>query len=712
MVKLLKILLGVVLTLVIIVLVGGFIFIKTFDLNKYKPYVTELVLKETGREVTIGNASLGISLTPTLILNDVTMANAAWATEPEMVKIGELEVKLSILPLLKKQVVIDKIALLNTEIFLTENAEGKQNWMLELPAGDSAVKTADKPAENASAENAEPAKSGTEVNSGAAVLAGFAAKDVVIENAVVKYSNLKNNQNIDVTVNKITMNAASMDSDINLTFDVVYNQQNITGEMTVGSVNSLLKGEGDFPVKVAVQAYGVDLKIDGALQNVLKNLSFGLNVNLYNPAGNFNAPETTLIAAVSGDLKEITADISSLNVVNNVIAGQVKANIAGTVPMIWADLKSDKINLMSFSQNSNMAWQMPALIASAHASELVPNEAIPFELLKTVNAEAKLSVGQLIIDQAMQADNVFVTARLQNGLLNVNPLTLDFGGGKIEAAFSANAANDNVSVTLTSNNMKLQNLHQDFMVKDSKDFGIVSGGNLDLDINLSGAGKTYRQLVNNLNGRVIAIAGESVIQTGKLDFLSGNFITQLLNTLKLSSDKVRNINMNCAVVRADLSGGKAVFPKGIALNAEQLNLVSDGSINLVNDNIDFSLRPFSGKVVDTNLAQALSSFIKIKGTLTDPKIALDDAQAVQALIGVAATGGTAYLGSKLVLDADSSPCYTALAGTPYQSRFPAPSKASQATQDVYQDTQKVINDSVKDIKGAAKDILGILKGKK
>ena len=106
------------------------------------------------------------------------------------------------------------------------------------------------------------------------------------------------------------------------------------------------------------------------------------------------------------------------------------------------------------------------------------------------------------------------------------------------------------------------------------------------------------------------------------------------------------------------------------------------------------------------------SFIKIKGTLTDPKIALDDAQAVQALIGVAATGGTAYLGSKLVLDADSSPCYTALAGTPYQSRFPAPSKASQATQDVYQDTQKVINDSVKDIKGAAKDILGILSGKK
>lgn len=709
MVKFFKVLLGIVLALIIIVLVGGFIFIKTFDLNKYKPYVTELAMKETGREVTIGNASLGISLSPTLVLNDVTMANAPWAPEPQMVKVGELEVKLSVLPLLKKQIVIDKVALLNTEIFLTEAADGRQNWVLELPAKNKSA------AETATVSETQPVSADKEtkkVNSGAAALAGFAAKDVVIENAVVKYNNLKNNQNTDVTVNKITLNAESMDSNVNMTFDVVYNQQKIAGEVTSGSVNALLKGEGDFPVKAAVQAYGVDVKVDGALQNVLKNLGFGMNVNLYNPAGNFGAPETTLIAKVSGNLKEVTADIASLNVVNNVITGRIKADIANKVPMIWADLKSDKINLMNFSKNSNMAWQMPALIASARASEMVPDEAIPFALLKSVNADVKLNVAQLIIDQAMQADNVSLTAKLQNGLLNVQPLTLNFGGGEIDASLSANAANDNLAVKLASKNMKLQNLHQDFAVKDAKSFGIVSGGNLDLDINLSGSGKTYRQLVNNLSGKVIAIAGESVIQTGKLDFLSGNFITQLLNTLNLSSDKVRNIDMTCAVVRADIGGGKAVFPKGIALNAKQLNLVSDGSINLVNDKIDFGIRPFSGKVVDTNLAQALSSFIKVKGTLSNPKITLDDAQAVQALIGVAATGGTAYLGSKLVMDADSSPCYTALAGTSYQSRFPAPSKASQATQDLYQGTQKAIDDSVQDIKGAAKDILGILSGKK
>ena len=77
------------------------------------------------------------------------------------------------------------------------------------------------------------------------------------------------------------------------------------------------------------------------------------------------------------------------------------------------------------------------------------------------------------------------------------------------------------------------------------------------------------------------------------------------------------------LLQADLGGGKAVFPKGIALQSNLLKLVSNGSVNLINDKIDFDVRPFSGKIVDTNAVQALSSFIKVKGTIENPKIALD-----------------------------------------------------------------------------------------
>ena len=104
-----KWLLGIVLLLVVVVVVGGYVFLKTFDLNKYKSYAEKIVYEQTGRKLAVkGDASLGVSLIPTLIINDVSLSNPSWAKNPQMAEIGSLELKFSLLPLLKKQVVVDK----------------------------------------------------------------------------------------------------------------------------------------------------------------------------------------------------------------------------------------------------------------------------------------------------------------------------------------------------------------------------------------------------------------------------------------------------------------------------------------------------------------------------------------------------------------------------------------------------------------------------
>lgn len=88
MAKFFKILLTAVIVLLLVAVVGGYIFINTFDFNKYKGYVTELASKELGRKLAInGDASVGISLVPTIVLEDVELANASWASAPQMVKV-------------------------------------------------------------------------------------------------------------------------------------------------------------------------------------------------------------------------------------------------------------------------------------------------------------------------------------------------------------------------------------------------------------------------------------------------------------------------------------------------------------------------------------------------------------------------------------------------------------------------------------------------
>ena len=181
-------------------------------------------------------------------------------------------------------------------------------------------------------------------------------------------------------------------------------------------------------------------------------------------------------------------------------------------------------------------------------------------------------------------------------------------------------------------------------------------------------------------------------------------------TEKIDKQK-KNLELSCAVVRADIGNGKAVFPKGIVFNSKQLAVVSDGAVNLKNDKIDFTLNPFNGKLADTNVVQAISSMIKIAGTVEQPKIAIDDSAVIKNVVGVAAAG-PAFLGSQMMLDVDESPCYTALKGTAYQDMFPAPKGAKAAGQGVYQGTSDAISDGVDALKNTAKDVLNLFKRKK
>lgn len=702
--KLLKVLGIVVLGLIILLGAGGYYFVKNFDLNKYKSYASTMVEKEIGRKLTInGNASLGISLIPTLVIEDVELSNASWATHPQMVKIKKLEIKFALIPLLSKEIKIDKIILISPEIFLEIAKDGKENWNFDLPKSQKVVFKNDFSIISAAYAQEVPTTDSVDAFS------GFAAKDILIENGVIKYTDHRSSGAIHVDINKIELKAPSMDSNIDASFDMVYDKQNIVGKTTLGSVNSLLQGKNPYNVILSTKVYGVNLEVNAAIDNILKVPSFYAEVNAYNPAGNFDAPEITLKSYISGNDKLINADIKLLNIVNNVITGHIKANLAEQIPNINLDLKSNMINLQSFNQNSNFAFVLPSIISSANASTLVPDTTIPYKEMNKLNANVLLNVKKLVVNEAIQADNVLLKANLYNGLLNVNILKLNFEGGDIDGNAVVNANNQTIKLNVFSKNIVMQNIHKEFKVENPNDFGVISGGQMDVTANLTSTGATYRQVVQNLNGQAIAIVDKSVIQTGDLRFMTGNFITSLLEVLPLKR-KDQKLDVTCAVVRADFKDGKATFPKGIALQSKELSLVSDGKINLVNDKIDFSLRPFSGKVVDTNVAQALSSFIKIRGSIDDPQIAIDDKEAIKALVGVATTGGVAYLGSKLVLDADSSPCYTALQGTAFQNRFPAPNKIEQTGQEVYQKTSKQIDSDIKVLKNTAKDFLKELKG--
>ena len=136
--RFLKVLSSVVFSIIIIIAIIGYFAVRNFDLNRYKPYIQDLVKSHINRELAInGEAQIGISLIPTLVLNDVELSNPAWAAQPQMIRVSRIEVKFAVLPLLKKQIVIDKVSLLSPEIYLEKTADGINNWTFDSKSDSS-----------------------------------------------------------------------------------------------------------------------------------------------------------------------------------------------------------------------------------------------------------------------------------------------------------------------------------------------------------------------------------------------------------------------------------------------------------------------------------------------------------------------------------------------------------------------------------------------
>lgn len=695
--KFIKFVFAAVLFLILALIIGGFIFIKTFDLNKYKSYAEKIAYEQTGRKLSLaGNAGLKISLVPTIVLNDVSFANAPWAETPNMVSAQNIEVSFAILPLLKKEVVINTVNLINPEINLAVNVDGTPNWDFSAPL-----------AKQQSKANPENSQKAAEV-AAAPLLAGFVAKNFNIENAKVVYQDMQSGKTENVVINSFSLKSEDMNSNLDIALNVDYNNQNITGTVNAGSINSLLQKASQYPVKANIKAYGATAKADVVLTDIFTDLGFSGNLQAHNPAGNFGAPDVAANTDFNGNLQKINADIKTLNVNGNILTGTVSADLAQNKPFITANLQSNLLNLQTLTAKpQTTAFN---LVAGAHAAEFVPDTPLDLSALNLLNANITANIKQLEVDSTLSLSNVNLKASLNNGILNISPLTLNAGGGNISGAANVNANGNIINASLIGKDIVLQKLWTPLAVTNDKNFGFISGGNTLLKLNLRGQGATVRKLVESLDGQIVTIIGESEIQTGALRYLTGNFVTQLLSTLKLQKlDK--NLSLTCAVVRGDINDGKVTFPKGIAFNSKQITIVSNGTLNLKNDKLNFSIHPFNGKIADTNVAQALSSLVKVAGTVQNPKITLDNTAVIKNVVGVA-TAGPAFLGSQLVLDADETPCYTALTGTEYQTMFPAPSGVKATGQNAYQSTDKAISDGVDALTDTAKDVLKMFKKRK
>jgi AsmA protein len=149
-VKALKWILGIAGGLVLLVVVAIAIVAATFDPNQYKPQIVDLVQKQTGRTLTM-EGPIRLSFFPRIGAHVEKVALSGPKGQGTFARVDDARVAVALLPLLSKQVIVDKVVLTGLAVDLVKHKDGTTNF--DDLAGAEA-KPADKPAPKPAAPGA------------------------------------------------------------------------------------------------------------------------------------------------------------------------------------------------------------------------------------------------------------------------------------------------------------------------------------------------------------------------------------------------------------------------------------------------------------------------------------------------------------------------------------------------------------------------------
>ena len=123
---------GIVVVLLVIV---TFVLPKVVDPNNYKEKVRAVVYDRTGRELTIGE-EIEWTVFPSigLDLRNLSLSNRAGFGDQPMLTVGEARVSVKLIPMFRNKIEIGQIYLTGVSAYLRQNADGQNNWEDLTPA--------------------------------------------------------------------------------------------------------------------------------------------------------------------------------------------------------------------------------------------------------------------------------------------------------------------------------------------------------------------------------------------------------------------------------------------------------------------------------------------------------------------------------------------------------------------------------------------------
>lgn len=457
-----KILLGLV-ALVVVAVVGVVIVVNSIDFNQYRGEIAAQVQKATGRTLTIkGDLKASVfSLTPSIKVNNVTFANAPWGSKPEMATIGTFGADVQLIPLLSKDIRINRIVLENANILLETDKQGKGNWAFDAPGSANA-----KPAPGAT-----PGTAPTPAQTSAAAPMPHVG-EIVIKNFTLTYRDGVTGGKNTVELKNLTAKSSSSTSPIDLSLEGDYNGQAVKIDGKVGSAADLVAGDKPYPVKLDTKVGNSEIKSD--LTALLKG-----------------TPK------LSGKIDIPMLDIKQLQSLAGNDGGKGAAGGGSSSGGLSGGAKS----------------------GGAKGGKLFSDDPIDVSFLRAAEADFNLRGTKIVFDK-ITAEDLAANINLKGGRLAIKPITVKLAGNVLnaDAVIDGSSGKPAVNINLMARKTDIGALLQ--MFGSDK----IIEGIADVDVALTGAGGSTHAIASGLNGKTSVVMNEGRINNKYLKLAAADLM--------------------------------------------------------------------------------------------------------------------------------------------------------------------------------------------
>ena len=487
--RVIKWLFGLIFLLLLLVVAGIAVFVSNFDANSYKDRIIQTVKNETGRDLTL-NGELKTTFYPWLgiELNDAELSNAVGFAAEKFLSVEQASIRLQLVPLLKKNVVADRIQLNGVDVWLARNAEGKTNWQ-------------DVQDKFQAAEDAKPSASQAKTGDGlTGSIAGF-----TLQKANLQWNDALNKQDIAFTVKEFSTGElkAGAETSINTEFafeikdPVIQGQVKLYGRTKLSELDNFVFTQPE----ISIDIQGLDAQAENihADINVTEISYIDGGVILSNPNILLDIRNMPSLAKQANITIKGT-NLSYLNEILSLPKADIKVQLQGSAfpgESMQSALQAENLSyanntleLEAFNLNGTakggallkqeISGQLaaPSLIFGITNQNMALNKAdLKVQLQGGVSPVESLQ-GSLFAENLSYVDKTF---GLENFKLNGTAK----GANLPQKEISGQLAAPSLTYGLNSQNMTLQDFAAKVLDLDVK--GSVSGQNVIEDsINLSG----------------------------------------------------------------------------------------------------------------------------------------------------------------------------------------------------------------------------------